>query len=193
MLEWHLEKMLKDGVIEEYDGPCYGVAHIAPKPSDPDHGRFVVDTSSANAKFVRGGYPMKDARDVRHRSKGKKCFLSFDGYQGYHQVPLTEEASRLLTFTSPRGSYRYLRGTMGTPGMPQHFQRVMSEEVLHGLDGRICDVFVDDVPVYGTRTEKITITSCHYCALLTTGALIQDTMSYIQIICPPLLTLRFTL
>ena len=92
---------------------------------------------------------MKDARDVRHRSMEKQCFLGMDGYQGYHQVEVDDETSRYLSFTCPRGSYRYLRGTMGTPGMPQHFQRVMSEQVLHGLDGDVCDVFVDDLPIYG--------------------------------------------
>ena len=42
---------------------------------------------------------------------------------------------------------------MGITAAPSYFQRVISTEVLGGLCGIICEVYIDDIIVWGDTEE----------------------------------------
>lgn len=43
---------------------------------------------------------------------------------------------------------------MGLTGAPSYFQREMTTKVLRGLIGSVCEVYLDDIIVYGTTQEE---------------------------------------
>jgi hypothetical protein len=80
---------------------------------------------------------------------GKKYYAVMDLTSGYHQCLLTEEASLLTSFVTSRGIYRWIRVPFGLQGAPSYFQKAMADEVLHDLIGKACEIYIDDVIVYG--------------------------------------------
>ena len=52
------------------------------------------------------------------------------------------------------GVYEWLRLPMGLKGAPSYFQRVMSTHVLGGLINVICELYLDDLIIFGTTEEE---------------------------------------
>ena len=61
---------------------------------------------------------------------------------GYHQIPLSKEASFLTCFIMPWGKFRYLRGPMGLAPTGDWFN-FATDLVINGIDG--LEKSVDDV------------------------------------------------
>ena len=66
-----------------------------------------------------------------------------DAEDGFHQVKLDQQSSRLTTFWTPYARYKYLRMPFGISSAPEEFQRRM-HEVFQGVA-----VIADDILVYG--------------------------------------------
>src|SRR3546814_5910520 len=97
-------------------------------------------------------FPMPNTRAVLERLSGGKVFAKLDLRSGFHQVPLEPAARHLTAFATADGLYEYTRMPFGLRNAPPYFQRAMAQ-VLVGLVGVCCEVFVDDIVVYGTDNE----------------------------------------
>jgi hypothetical protein len=76
--------------------------------------RLVVDYRQLNKFVDRQAHPFPSPRDiVKGIREDSRWFVKFDAMQGYYQLPLDEESSRLTTFLLPSGTYRFTRGPMG--------------------------------------------------------------------------------
>ena len=73
-------------------------------------------------------------------------FSSFDAKDGFYQVSLDEESSKLTTFWTPPGRYRYLRMPFGISLAPEVFESKL-QECLADLPG--VKVIRDDILVVG--------------------------------------------
>ena len=71
-------------------------------------------------------------------------FAKLDATQGYHQVPLDEESSKLTTFLLPSGRFRFLQAPMGLSCSSDEFCR-RSDKIIEGLPG--VRKLVDDILV----------------------------------------------
>ena len=76
--------------------------------------------------------------------------------QGYHQIPLEEESSKLTTFLLPSGCFRYLRAPMGLSCSSNEFRR-RSDEVVEGLPGirKLVDDILIQAPDLNTLNHRI--------------------------------------
>ncbi|KAJ8890831.1 hypothetical protein PR048_010340 [Dryococelus australis] len=82
-----------------------------------------------------------------------KDFSLLDTKNGYWQIKLSEKSSKLTTFSTPFGRYRWLRLPFGICSAPEIFQRKL-QEALGILPG--VEIVADDILVYGqgqTETE----------------------------------------
>ena len=61
---------------------------------------------------------------------GHDWFFSIDMREGFTSIPLTPQASELLTFATPWGKLCYLVGCYGPRDMPLHFHKVLYEHVV---------------------------------------------------------------
>ena len=78
-------------------------------------------------------------------------FSKLDANSGFWQVELSEQSSKLTTFITPFGRFRFNRMPFGITSAPEHFQRRMSE-LLQGIDGVV--VLVDDTLITGRTKEE---------------------------------------
>jgi hypothetical protein len=73
---------------------------------------------------------------------------------GYHQAPLAESARIFTAFITFFGIFEWLRVPMGLKGAPAYFQKVLATVVLIGLIQISCELYIDDVLVYGRTFDE---------------------------------------
>ncbi len=70
--------------------------------------------------------------------------MKLDMAQGFHQVPLSEEASKKMAFVMPDRHYQYIAMPYGLACAPVVFQRLMTQ-ILKGLPPQYIFICIDDV------------------------------------------------
>uniref|UniRef100_A0A8C1UUH3 ribonuclease H n=1 Tax=Cyprinus carpio TaxID=7962 RepID=A0A8C1UUH3_CYPCA len=81
---------------------------------------------------------------------GAKVFTILDAKCGFWQIPLDEASSKLTTFMSPFGRYRFLRMPYGISTGIEVFQRSMEQL----FAGEPCEIVVDDILIWGQTQEE---------------------------------------
>ena len=83
-------------------------------------------------------------------AKGKKISV-LDATKGFYQIILDEESSRLCTFNTCFGRYRYKRLPFGITSASEIFHREVNS-IIQGLEG--VENFVDDIVVWGETQRE---------------------------------------
>ena len=75
-------------------------------------------------------------------------FGIIDFTAGYHQTPLHPDSQEYTAFITQYGLFEWNRVAMGL------FQRSMVNKVLAGYVTRICEIYIDDVLLFGTTDNE---------------------------------------
>ena len=119
-----IKQLLDSGVIVkvpttenvEWCSPGFFV----PKPNGKV--RLVTDYRQINTFIDRPVHPFPSCRNIlRGLKPDSKWFLKFDAIQGYFQIKLDDESSRLTTFLVESGRYRFTRAPMGLSPSSDYF------------------------------------------------------------------------
>ena len=94
---------------------------------------------------------MKTVEEVAAKLSGATKFSVIDASHAYWNVRLDEESSRLTTFNTPFGRYKFLRLPYGLKSSAEVFQKRMAQS-FENVDG--CDVIVDDILIWGKGDEE---------------------------------------
>lgn len=113
--------------------------------------RICIDPTDLNRAIKRPHYPIPRIEDIVTRLGKAKIFSILDAKDGFWQIPLDEQSSKLTTFNTPFGRYRWKVLPFGVCSAPEEFQRRMTD-ALDGLSG--VEVVADDVLVYGEGDTK---------------------------------------
>ena len=146
-----LKKMEETGIIEEITEPTDWCAPMVPVLKKNGSVRICADFKKLNLAVKRERYPIPALEDLLHKLNGAKFFSKLDATSGFYQIPLESESSKLTTFITPFGRYRYKRLPFGISSAPEIFQRTM-EHILEGEKQVVC--FYDDVLVFGDDEES---------------------------------------
>ena len=111
--------------------------------------RLCIDPRDLNLAIKRPHYPMKTIDEVASGPQGDRTFSILDDASGFWQLKLDEESSRLCTFNTPIGRYRFTRLPFGVKCAPEIFQRTM-DPMVEALDG--VEAIMDDVIAAGDET-----------------------------------------
>ena len=88
---------------------------------------------------------MKTIEEVVQNMPDANVFTKLGATSGYWQLKLDEESSKLCTFNTPFGRYRFQRLPFGIVSASEIFQRVMSQMV-EDKDG--AEDVMDDIVVW---------------------------------------------
>ena len=75
-----------------------------------------------------------------------------DGFLGYNQVLVKEEEKFRTTFTTPQGTYVYVRMPFGLINVGATFQRAM-DVAFHEYINKFMVVYQDDIIAYSKKVE----------------------------------------
>jgi len=154
--EKHVRACLDAGVIEISDkARAWSQVILTPK-KDKDETRFCNDFRALNDATDSAHWPIPNISQMLQRlgKKKAKYYAVLDLTQGFFQVAVAEESKEYLAFNTHMGLYQWKRVPMGTKGAPSHFQRVIAQEVLTNLIYHQCELYIDDVLVFGETEEE---------------------------------------
>jgi hypothetical protein len=150
-LKTEIERMENLGVIENVVEPTEWVNSLVVVEKNNGKVRVCLDPRDLNKAVLREHYPMKTIEEVAAELNGAKVFSTIDASSGFWQVELDAESSKLVTFNSPFGRYKFLRLPFGINSASEVFQRRMTQ-ALDDIEG--VAVIVDDILVWGTTVEE---------------------------------------
>ena len=144
-----LKRMEKLGVIVRQEEPTEWVNSLVVVHKPTGAVRLCIDPRDLNLAIKRPYYPMKTIDEVASRLQGAKIFSILDAASGFWQLKLDDESSRLCTFNTPIGRYRFTRLPFGVKCAAEIFQRTINRMVedLEGLE-----VIMDYVVVASDET-----------------------------------------
>ena len=153
-IQKHVKLYKELQVIEESNASAHSQVHLVPKPSDPKdpEWRFCLDFVRLNeATIGTENWPIPNIPQMIQRigTKKPKVFGIMDLTSGYHQAPLSPAARLLTAFICFVGLFHWLRVPMGLKNAAAYFQRMMATVVLSGIIYVLCELYIDDVFVFG--------------------------------------------
>ena len=113
--------------------------------------RICLDPQQLNKALKRERYPLPVINDVLPDLSKPKVFTKADARNGYWHVVLDEKSSKLCTFDTPYGRYRWKRLPFGICVASEIFQKRL-HEAMDRLDGLL--TVHDDMVVYGEGETK---------------------------------------
>ena len=152
-----IKKLIDAKVITPQDEPtewCAPGFFVAKKNGDI---RLVIDYTKLNKYVQRPIHTFPSTQEILSGiDPDSKVFAKLDATQGYHQVPLDEESSKLTTFLLPSGRFRFLRAPMGLSCSSDEFCR-RSDKVIEGLPGvrKLVDDILIQAPDIDTLRHRI--------------------------------------
>ena len=149
-LKLELDRLESDKIICRDTGPSEWLSPtvIVRKPNG--NIRLCLDPQYLNSQLVRSQCSINTTTEIFARLQGSNVFTCLDGKQGFHQLLLTEESSKLTCFLTPFGKYRYLRCPMGVSSAPEIFHAVMLD-VVRDIEG--VEVYIDDLLIHAQTQE----------------------------------------
>lgn len=145
-----LQRMEKLGVITRQHEPTDWVNSMVTVVK-PNKIRICIDPKDLNQAIKREHYPLLTVEEVVSSMPKAKVFSVVDANHGFWQIQLDEESSKLCTFNTPIGRYRFLRLPFGVSSASEVFQRAVAQ-MIEGLDG-VVNV-IDDLLVWGENDEE---------------------------------------
>jgi hypothetical protein len=145
-----VKRLLQEGIIEESNSPWSSPILVVPKKADASGQkkfRLVVDYRKLNEKTVGNAYPLPDITEILDQLGQAKYFSCLDLAMGYHQIDMDPRDVEKTAFSTKEGHWAYKRMPFGLKTAPATFQKMMNN-VLSGLTGTRCFVFLDDIIIY---------------------------------------------
>lgn len=106
--------------------------------------RLCIDPHELNQALKRCQYQIPTIEEVLPELSKAKVFSKLDAKNGFWQLELDDESSRLTTFWTPFGRYRWMVMPFGISSAPEIYQK-RQHEVVEGLSG--VQVMADDILV----------------------------------------------
>lgn len=140
------------GIIAKTEEPTEWISSMV-VVAKPNKIRICLDPKDLNQAVKRPKYQMPTFEELLPKLNKAKYFSTFDAKDGFYQVGLDEKSSKLTTFWTPIGRYRYLRLPFGINLAPEVFECKL-QECLADLTGVL--VIRDDILVvgYGESDEE---------------------------------------
>ena len=89
--------------------------------------RMCLDPKDLNQALKRPKYQMPTLEELLPKLNNAKVFTTLDAKDGFYQISLDEQSSKVTTFWTPFGRYRYLRMPFAISTAPEEFERRLQE------------------------------------------------------------------
>jgi len=124
-LQIELNRLVDSGVIAKYVSPALWLSPIVLVNKPNGDLKICLDPQYLYSQLIRAHCAIPTLPEILSRISRSKYFTTLDAKQGFHQIPLSEESSKLTSFMTPFGKYRWLRMPMGICNAPEIFHQQM--------------------------------------------------------------------
>ena len=162
-LKEELTRLEKESVIVRQEEPTDWVSNLVVTEKLNGKLRVCIDPKHLNKALKRSHYPLPVIEDILPELTDVKVFSKADLKDGFLQIQLDEESSKLTTFQTPWGRYRYFRMPFGISPAPECFQKKLDQN-LEGLNGVY--KIADDILITGRGSSMNEAVNDHDANLL---------------------------
>ena len=145
-LKEELDRLEAEGIIAKVTEPTEWVSSMVVTTKQSGKLRVCLDPQDLNRAIKRSHYPLPTLEDILPDLGEVKVFSVFDARNGFWHIKLDESSSKLTTFNTAFGRYRWIRMPFGISSAPEEYQR-RQNEALEGLLRTHC--IADDILVCG--------------------------------------------
>lgn len=146
-----LDRMTEMGVIVKQEEPTEWVNSMVTVIKPNGKIRICIDPRDLNKAICREHYPLKTVEEVISQMPNAKIFTKLDATSGFWQLRLDEKSSKLCTFNTPFGRFRFTRLPFGIKSAPEVFQKVILQ-MASDIEG--AEAIIDDILVRGDPIRK---------------------------------------
>ena len=150
-LKEELDKMEKMDVIIPVDEPTDWVSSLVVVMKKNGQLRVCLDPRDLNRAIKREHYQLPSRAEITAQFAGAKYFSKLDASSGFWQIQLDDESSKLCTFITPYGRYKFLRLPFGICSAPEVYHKIVHQMFEH-IPG--VNTMMDDVIVWGTTQQE---------------------------------------
>lgn len=150
-VEAKINELIDKGIIVKVTEPSEWVNRLVAVEKPDGSIRICLDPMALNAALKEDYYMIPTLEELAEKIRGADYFTVLDLKDGFYQIELDEEASKLCTFATPFGCYRYKRFPFGLKMGPELCQRY-NTEIFGGIDGVV--IYLDDILVMGKSLEE---------------------------------------
>ena len=150
-LQKKIDVFLEKQLITPCHSPYSAPVMLVPKKNGKL--RLVIDYRQLNKQTIKSTWPIPSIKEIFDTLEGSAYFTSIDMSAGFYQVPMEESSQDYTAFSTPFGSFKWLRMPMGLTGSPPTFQCLV-EKVLVGLTWKICVPYLDDIIIFSSTPEE---------------------------------------
>ena len=143
--------MEKLAVIVKEDGPTEWVNPIIVVNKPNGRVRICMNPQRLNQALKREYYQIPTVEDIASNMPSTSYYSKLDASNGFYHIPLSEESSKLCTFATLFGRWRFKRMPFGISSAPEVFQRTM-DGYFRDLEGVVC--YEDDICIFSSTTEE---------------------------------------
>ena len=114
--------------------------------------RICIDFRNLNQASLKDNYPLPNMENLLQSVTGKGMLSMLDGFSGYNQVRIKKEDREKTTFTTPWGTFEYIKVPFGLLNVGSTFQRAM-DQAFDDLIGKIIAIYQDDLTVFSKERD----------------------------------------
>ena len=151
-LEQELRRMQALGIITPVSEPTDWVSSIVTVEKPNGSLRVCLDPRNLNKAIKRHHHRLPTTDEILSRMAGAKYFTKLDASNAFWQVQLDDESSRLLTFNTHIGRFRFLRMPYGIHSASEICQAKIAD-IISGIDGTANAQ--DDIIIWGSSKAQL--------------------------------------
>ncbi|KAJ3495874.1 hypothetical protein NLJ89_g10566 [Agrocybe chaxingu] len=148
-----IQQRLDSGFIRlsssEYASPSF----IIPKADKNALPRWVCDYRALNANTIPDNFPLPRVEDILADCARGRIWAVIDMTDSFFQTRMHPDDIHKTAVTTPMGTYEWMVMPMGFRNAPAIHQRRVTN-ALHGLIGKICHVYIDDIVIWSDTIEE---------------------------------------
>jgi hypothetical protein len=112
-----------------------------------------IDFQNLNKVSLKDNYPLPKMDHLLQRVVGSSRISLLDGFSGYNQVLVHPDDQDKTTFTTPWGTFMYVKMPFGLMNVGATFQRAMDIAFVEEL-GKFIVIYLDDVTVFSQSDDE---------------------------------------
>lgn len=145
-LRHKLDELERTGIIEKVIGPTDWVNSLVITVKKDNSLRLCLDPKPLNCAIKREHFQLPTLDEITSKLSGANVFSTLDALNGFWQIELDEESSKLCTFNTPYGRYKFMRLPYGISSAAEVFSQRF-KQIFDDIEG--VEPYVDDLIVWG--------------------------------------------
>lgn len=146
-----LLEMEKNNIICKINEPSEWVSKLVIVEKPNKDLRLCLDPQEVNKSIVKDYFVIPTLDDLTSKLAGREFFTVLDLKEGFWQVELDDQSSKICSFSTPFGCYRFLRLPYGINVSAEVFQK-LNTKYFGDIEG--VHIYIDDILIAGKTLDE---------------------------------------